>query len=169
MERMKFINRYVFRQGSIASILIPIIVSGIFLYYLVSDGIFTPVLFIVVLFPVPFILSALRTKLVIEKDQLRYRKVFSAKEVSLKEISQIATNVVGNKISKRFTLISEGNQNSDSSDSKRYIYVRDGAGETNFTFPEDLIRMKERDRFAELVTNINPDIKVFNNKIYLDK
>ncbi|MFD1928248.1 hypothetical protein ACFSFY_09270 [Sporosarcina siberiensis] len=105
----------------------------------------------------------------IENDLLRYQKVFSAKEVSLKEVSQIATNVVGIKISKRFTLISEGDQNSDSSDSKRYIYVRDRAGETIFTFPEDLIRMKERARFAELVTNINPDIKVFNNKIYLDK
>ena len=123
----------------------------------------SPVLFLVVLFPLPFILSALRTKLVIENDQLRYQKVFGAEEVSLKDVSQIATKVVGIKLSNRLTLISEGNQNSDS---ETHIYVSDETGQTFFTFPEGLIRVKDRARFKELVTNVNPNVKVFNNKIY---
>ena len=145
-------NEQVFKQSIIGGIVISVAVVGVFIFLFFVQSVTNPFLFLILLFPVIFILGIQKTKLVIENDVLRYEKLFGGEEISLNTKNQNRSG------------ISFGGNNqavNQERSTEKVVYVIDDAGRTFFSFPAGLVTRKDRSRFEEAVTAINPNIQVF--------
>ena len=163
-------NQHVFKQSIIGGVVVTVALLGVFSFFFFGQGNTSPLLFLLLLLPVLFIVGLLKTKLVIEDDVLRYVKIIGGEEISLKNVAQIVTREI--EIINTSN-VSDFNRNRKQNSGRnmivgdqerstqKVVYVIDDAGRTFFSFPAGLVTRKDRQRFEEAVTAVNPNIQLF--------
>lgn len=119
------------------------------------------------------VLSAIRTKIVIENGILRYEKVIGGEEVALKHVTQIITREVETivnhvnerQVSKRrggkIIGVGFGQENVDQERKvEKVMYILDETGKTIFSVPANLVGFTQRARFKEAILKENPAIEI---------
>ena len=169
-------NEQVFKQSIIGGIVISVAIVGVFIFFFFMQSVTNPFLFLILLLPIVFIIGLQKTKLVIEDGVLRYEKIVGGEEISLKNVAQIVTREIEvittshadnhnhNHNHNQKKGISFGNNQqavNQERSTQKVIYVMDEAGRTFFSFPASLVTRKDRQRFEEAVTAVNPNIQVF--------
>jgi len=175
IERVAKINQQVFKQSIVGGIVLSVAALGAFIFFYVMQGNTSPLLFLILLLPVLFIFGLLKTKLVIEDGVLRYEKIIGGEEIALKNVAQIVTREI--EVITTTSHADNHNQNHNQSQglsfgrnqqavnqersTQKVIYVLDDAGRTFFSFPAGFITRKDRQRFQDAITAVNPNIQVF--------
>ena len=168
-ERMFYMNQEVFKQSIIGGVVVTIAIIGVFSFFFFGQGNTSPLLFLILLLPIVFIGGLLKTKLVIEDDVLRYEKIFGGEEISLKNVAQILTRemefINTSNLSdfnhNRKQGLSQNMAVGESRSTQKVVYVMDDTGRTFFSFPASLVTRKDRRRFEDAVTAVNPNIQLF--------
>lgn len=159
-------DQHVFKKNNFVAIILPLIIAVIILvaYFKITD--LPPWILVAFLIPVFMIIHGQRTKVIIGDGLLRYEQVFRDEEVLLKDVAQIITREVEIIVDRnehsqpRDGFSIDTNQVNQEREVQKVVYVLDESGRTFFSFPASLISRKDRTRFQEAVTTINPDIRV---------
>ncbi|MCZ2256946.1 hypothetical protein [Sporosarcina sp. G11-34] len=166
-------NQQVFKQSLVGGVVLSVAILGVFIFFYFGQGNISPMLFLILLLPVLFIFGLLKTKLVIEDGVLRYVKIIGDEEIALINVAQIVTREI--EVITTTSRADNHNQNQNQGlsfrsgqqavnqerSTQKVIYVMDDAGGTFFSFPASFITRKDRQRFQEAVTAVNPNIEVF--------
>lgn len=136
----------------------------------------------ILVLPVAYLISlfiwitSIRTKVIIENGSLRYERLIGGEEVALQDVAQIVQREVETIVDKNRdgersrrsgrgmrignVRFGDGKPVNEEREVKKIIYVMDEAGRTIFSFPANVIRFSERQRFREIVQKSNPKIRV---------
>lgn len=161
-------NKNVFKQNTTRLVVIPAVLTVVFLFLFFGYGNWPFELLFLVIFPIALIYSGIKTKLVIEEDVLRYHMLIGNKEISLKDVSQIVTReleIISTSNLSDFTHHTKQAPIQDiKPEEKQSTEVRfhllDKSGKSILSFPAYLINPEDQSRFEDTVTTINPRIKI---------
>ncbi|MBO1910254.1 hypothetical protein [Sporosarcina sp. 6E9] len=163
----------IFKANLLVSVVIPIIIAVVIVALYFTNESMPAWTLLLLIVPVIFSAAQLKTKLVIEKDLLRYEKLFGGNEVSLNNVSEIVTREVETIVERNQQhdnhhvrpsglSFSSNQMNPVNQERKveRLVYVLDASGRTHFSFPAGLIGFKNRQNFIDAVNAANPNITV---------
>lgn len=172
MGRGEKMNSEVFKGFKFLEVGITLALFCVFLALYSKVGIPTWALFFIAIPCFIIILSALKTKVVIEDGSLRYERLGRVEKIELEKVTEILIREVeefvnedGNTINDSAGITIGNIRLSNSTQEqkrvvKKIIYLMDKEDQTFFSFPASMIRHKDRLRFIEAVKTVNANIKI---------
>lgn len=153
----------VFKVNPFLAIILPLLITvGILIVFFVADV--PPWILVLLIVPIIFAVTGQKNKLIIRDGILRYEKLFGTQETSLHNVTQIVLREVETIVDKdpsqrdRNKHQSVGSVNQERK-VEMIFYVLDESGRTIFSFPANLISIRDKRRFEEAVSAINSNIE----------